>query len=50
MSVGLILAPPPYKMVNAGSCDYKKKKKLQLENAAITSVAKTRKDKIRDVQ
>ena len=27
MSVGFILAPPPYRMVNAGSCDYKKKKK-----------------------
>ena len=27
VSVGFILAPPPYRMVNAGSCDYKKKKK-----------------------
>ena len=27
VSSGFILAPPPYRMVNAGSCDYKKKKK-----------------------
>ena len=27
VSVGFILAPLPYRMVNAGSCDYKKKKK-----------------------
>ena len=27
VSSGFILAPPPYQMVNAGSCDYKKKKK-----------------------
>ena len=27
VSIGFILAPPPYRMVNAGSCDYKKKKK-----------------------
>ena len=26
VSSGFILAPPPYRMVNAGSCDYKKKK------------------------
>ena len=24
VSSGFILAPPPYRMVNAGSCDYKK--------------------------
>ena len=27
VSSGFILAPPPYRMVNAGSCDYNKKKK-----------------------
>ena len=27
VSSGFILAPPPYRMVNAGLCDYKKKKK-----------------------
>ena len=27
VSVGFILATPPYRMVNARSCDYKKKKK-----------------------
>ena len=27
MSEGFVLAPPPYRMVNAGSCDYKKKNK-----------------------
>ena len=27
LSSGIIRAPPPYRMVNAGLCDYKKKKK-----------------------
>ena len=27
LSPGIIRAPPLYRMVNAGSCDYKKKKK-----------------------
>ena len=27
VSTGIIRAPPPYRLVNAGSCDYKKKKK-----------------------
>ena len=31
VSSGFILAPPPYRMVNAGSCDYKKKKKKEHE-------------------
>ena len=26
LSSGIIRAPPPYRMVNAGLCDYKKKK------------------------
>ena len=27
VSTGIIRAPSPYRLVNAGSCDYKKKKK-----------------------
>ena len=30
VSVGFILAPLPYRMVNAGSCDYKKKQKKKI--------------------
>ena len=34
VSSGFILAPPPYRMVNAGSCDYKKKKKKNLSSVS----------------
>ena len=34
LSYGIIRAPPPYRMVNAGLCDYKKKKKKDWTSSA----------------
>ena len=50
MSVGFILAPPPYRMVNAGSCDYKKKKKKKKKKTVYTgpSMAITTKTHIQE--
>ena len=36
VSSGFILAPPPYQMVNARSCDYKKKKKNYIDAAGLS--------------
>ena len=47
VSLEFILAPPPYRMVNAGSCDYKKKKKKKknhIRNYQINKKMIKRKD------
>ena len=45
VSSGFILAPPPYRMVNAGSCDYKikKKKKKNTYTAKLCTLPHVRK-------